>query len=155
MDNVVSEGIKVTGHWTFTYEDVDSGEITVIERKNLITQSGLNLLASLLIGEQTNDIPFYIALGSGTTPAASTDVKLEAETFRKLIAAKSRQSNMVRLRAFFLSTESNGDHQEFGVYAAGTENLESGILLNRLVTPISKADNQLLTIECRLTFVAG
>lgn len=150
MEIVVNEGLQVTGHWTFTYDDG-----TVIERKNLITQSGLNWLASLFIGETTNDVPFYIAMGTGTVAAAAADVKLGAETFRKLIATKSRQNNMIRLRAFLLSTEGNGDFEEFGVFAAGTENAESGTLINRLVSPISKANNQLLTIEIRLTISAG
>lgn len=146
----ISEGLKVTGHWTFAYDDG-----TVLERKNLITQSGLNWLASLVIGETTNDVPFYIAMGTGTTAAASTDTKLGVETFRKLIATKSRQNNVIRLRAFLLSTEGNGDFEEFGVFAEGTENADSGTLINRLVSPVSKANNQLLTIECRITLAAG
>lgn len=154
MEVVSQDGIKITGHWLFIYED-DHGKQTKIEKKNLITQSGLNWLASLLIAETTNDIPFYLALGTGTNAAVSTDTQLQTESFRKLIAAKTRQANMVRLRGFFLNTEANGNWAEFGVYAAGTSLSGSGTLLNRLVTPISKADNQVLTIECRLTFAAG
>jgi hypothetical protein len=145
-----TEHAGIVGHWTFTYDDG-----TVIERKNLITGSGLNWFASLFINETTNDVPFYIALGTGTAAAVSTDTKLGAEGFRKLIASKSRQNNMVRLRMFLLQSEANQDWGEFGVYAAGTENLESGVLINRLVAPISKAFNQLLTIECKLYFNAG
>lgn len=151
----VNQSIALIGDWDFIWSDPDGNEIKRETVKNLITQSGLNFLASLLIAETTNDVPFYLALGTGSTAAASTDTALQVETFRKLIAAKSRQANMVRLRGFFLNTEANGDFAEFGVFAAGTQLTGSGTLINRLVTPISKADNQVLTIECRLTIAAG
>lgn len=150
MDIVKSQGLSVFGEWDFIYEDG-----TVLTSKNLITQSGLNFLASLLINEQTNDVPFYLALGTGSTAAASGDSKLQTEVFRKILASKSRQGNMVRLRFFFQSAEANGNWTEFGVFAAGTALKDSGTMLNRLVTPISKADNTVLTIEVRLTFSAG
>lgn len=144
------EGIHITGHWRFIYEDG-----TVIERKNLITQSGLNKLAALLINEGTNDIPFHLAIGTGTNAASAGDTKLQTESLRKLVSAKTRQANMVRLRTFFLSNEANGNWNEFGIFLAGTDQKDSGKLLNRLVSPISKASNTVLTIEVRITFVAG
>lgn len=146
----VIEHSGIVGHWTFTYDDG-----TIIEDKNLITQSGLNWFASLFINETTNDVPFYIALGTGTTAAASTDVKLQSEVFRKLIASKSRQNNMVRLRMFLLQSEANGNWTEMGVFAAGTDNKDSGTMINHLVSPVSKAYNQLLTVECKLYFNAS
>lgn len=144
------ENAGIVGHWSFTYDDG-----TVIERKNLITQSGLNWFASLFINETTNDVPFYIAMGTDAVVAVSTDTKLGTEGFRKLIASKSRQNNMVRIRAFLLNTEANGNWTEFGVFAAGTELTDSGTMINRLVTPVSKANNQLLTVECKIYFNAG
>lgn len=146
----MNEGIKVRGDWLFIYSDG-----TVIERKNLITQGGLNLLAALLIGEQQNSIPFHLAIGTGTNPAAAGDSKLQAEAFRKAVSAKTRQGNMVMLRTFLLNNEANGNWQEFGIFASGTDLTDSGTLFNRLVTPISKTSNTVLTIECRITFAAG
>ncbi|BCJ86445.1 hypothetical protein [Effusibacillus dendaii] len=146
----VPESIAIRGDWLFTYEDG-----MVIEAKNLITQAGLNLLASLLINEQSNSLPFHLAMGIGTTAAAAGDTKLQTETFRKIVSAKSRQANMARIRTFLLSGEANGNFNEFGIFVAGTDAKDSGTLLNRLVTPISKTAQTVLTVECRLTFTAG
>jgi len=142
--------VKVTGEWFFIFDD---GRVT--RKKNLITQSGLNMLAALLINETTNDIPIHLALGTGTTAAAAGDTKLEAEGLRKAVSAKTRQANMVRLRTYFLASEANGDWQECGIFLAGTDQKDSGMLFNRLVTPVSKASNTALTIEVRLAFTAG
>jgi hypothetical protein len=146
------ETIKVTGEWLF-YLD---GQL-VKQEKNLIVQAGLNFLASLLINETTNSIPFHLALGTGTTAPAATDTKLVNETLRKEVSAKTRSANMVRLRTFFLSGEANSTHYEFGIFLAGTATKDSGTLLNR-ITPtggISKTSQQVLTVEVRITLVAG
>ncbi|GAB7389002.1 hypothetical protein BSNK01_28400 [Bacillaceae bacterium] len=145
-----NEPIAICGEWLFLFDDG-----TVIEKKNLITQAGLNFLASLFVGEQTNDIPFHLAIGTGTNPAAAGDTKLQAEAYRKDVSSKQREANMVRLRTFFLSNEANGNWSEFGIFLAGTDQANSGTLFNRLVTPISKTSNQVLTIEVRITFSAG
>lgn len=146
------EAIVITGEWLF-YLD---GQL-VKREKNLIVQSGLNFLAALLTGEQVSDVPIYLALGTGTTAPAATDIKLVAEGLRKAISAKTRQANLVRLRTFFTAQEANQVWYEFGIFLAGTANKDSGTLLNR-ITPtggISKSSQQVLTIECRLTFSAG
>jgi hypothetical protein len=141
--------VQVSGEWLF-YLD---GQL-VRREKNLITQAGLNFLAALLINEQTNAIPFHLALGAGTTAPAATDTRLVAEGLRKSVSAKTRQANMVRLRTFFLANEANGTWYEFGIFLAGTANPDSGTLLNRIVPTggISKASTTVLTVEVRVTF---
>jgi len=150
---VTKEAVKVSGEWLF-YLD---GKL-IKREKNLLVQAGLNFLAALLINEQTNSIPFHLALGTGTTAPAATDTKLVAEEVRKLVSAKTRQANMVRLRTFFTSQEANNPAwTEFGIFLAGTSNKDSGTLLNR-ITPaggISKTAQQVLTVEVRVTLVAG
>lgn len=143
-----NEYLNVSGEWRFIYDDG-----TVIERKNIITQAGLNFLSSLFIAEQTNDVPFYLVMGTGTTLADKTDVKLEVETVRKIVSQKTRQNSAIRIRTMLQSGEANGDFTEFGIVVAGTQLKDSGILFNRLVTPVSKASNQILTVECKITIV--
>ena len=151
---IVNEPIAITGEWLF-YLD---GRL-VKREKNLIVQAGLNFLAQLLIREngQTNDIPFHLALGTGTTAPAATDIKLVTEGLRKAVSAKTRQANMARLRTFFLPSEANATWYEFGIFLAGTATKDSGTMLNRIVPTggISKSAQQVLTIECRLTLAAG
>jgi len=151
---MINEAIHVTGEWLF-YLD---GQL-IRREKNLIVQSGLNFLAQLLIREngQTNDIPIHLSLGTGTTAPAAGDTKLVAEGLRKQVSAKTRQANMVRLRTYFLPNEANSTWYEFGIFLAGTDAANTGTLLNRIVPSggISKASNQTLTVEVRLTFTAG
>lgn len=151
----ILQELKIVGLWDFIYHDLQGNEINRITKKNLITQTGLDFFASLLINEQTNDVPFYITLGNGTKVAEVSDDKLQNEMYRKIVTSKTRQSNMVRFRFFFSTNEANGDWQEYAVFAAGTENKDSGIMLNRLVSPVSKADNTVLTIEVKIIFQGG
>jgi hypothetical protein len=146
----LSKNLKVTGEWYF-YEN----GILIKQEKNLIVQSGLSFLAALFIAEQQNDIPFHLAIGTGTNAAASGDTKLQAEAFRKAVSAKQRQGSMVRLRTFLLNNECNGNFNEFAIFIAGTDAADSGTMFNRLVTPVSKTQNTVLTIETRITFSAG
>lgn len=144
--------VKVTGEWLF-YLD---GKL-VRREKNLLVQVGLNYLASWLANETTNDVPVHLALGTGTTAPAASDTKLESEQLRKDVSSITRQANIVRFRTFFLASEANSTWTECGVFLAGTNNANSGTLLNR-ITPtggISKSGNTVLTIEVRITLSAG
>lgn len=149
------EGIAVKGEWDFIYSDLQGNEIERITKTNIITQTGLDFIASLLINQYTNDIPFYLAMGKGTEEATRQDTQLEDEQFRKIIASQNRQGSMIRLRFFLLQNEANGDWEEYGIFAAGTENEGSGEMINRLVTPVSKANNTVLTVEVRITLSGG
>jgi hypothetical protein len=146
---LIEQGLKVEGYWKFIYEDG-----RVIEHKNQIVQSGLDLLAAFFIGEEQNQVPFYLAMGTSTNPVSLSDTKLANESFRKIITSETRSGSTVRLRFFLQSTEANGNWNEFGVFVKGTELKDSGVLFNRLVKPISKASNMVLTVEVRITFIA-
>lgn len=144
------EGIKVVGEWYFYINNK-----LIKKEKNLLVQSGLNFLAALLVNEQSNDISIHLALGIGTTSPAAGDTILQSETLRKVISAKSRTANVARFRTFFLTSEAIGTFQEYGIFLASSDAKDSGILLNRIVVPISHASGQVLTIEVKINFVAG
>jgi hypothetical protein len=150
---MVNEGLKVIGEWYFFLDDGKS----VIQKckKNLVTNKGLEFLSSLLIGEQDKTFSVYLAMGSGKTPPQPGDAKLENETLRKIVSTKQRQGNMVRFRTFFLNTEANGQYEEFGIFVLGSDAKDSGTLFNRLCMPISKFSNQVLSVEARISFIAG
>lgn len=145
----MKENIGVSGTWIFTWSD---GTRRI--EKNLITQSGLEAIAALFIGELPQSNAVYLALGTGETEAASGDKKLETEGFRKALTSKTRELNEVRLRFFLLTHEANGEWSEMGVMLAGTEMKDSGQMLNRILPSggIRKASNQTLTIEVRIEF---
>ena len=149
----IKENIGVSGTWLFTWRD-EVGHVETREKHNLITQSGLEALAALFIGELPQSNAIYLALGTGTAEAASGDKKLAAEGFRKILTSKTRELNEVRLRFFLLTGEANGEWSEMGVMLAGTEGKDSGWNLNHILPPggIRKASNQTLTVEVRIKF---
>lgn len=148
----MQDGIKVKGEWLFWLD----GKL-VYQGENLVTQSGLNYQAGLFVGEVPADVPIHLAMGTGTNKALLTDTKLQTEGFRKAISSKTRQDNQVRVRTFLLAVEGNGEWTEFGLFFSGTDMPDSGQLFNRIVNPagIRKFQNQTLTVEVRVSFVAG
>lgn len=147
----IKDGTSVRGEWLFF---LDSH--LIYKGDNLITQAGLNFIAGLLAGNNA-DVPIHLALGTGTKAPALTDKTLQVESLRKPISSKVPQNNIVRIRTFFLPTEANGDWKEFGLFLSGTDLPDSGTLFNRIIPPggISKAGNQVLSVEVRITFTAG
>jgi len=150
----MTENIGVSGHWLFTWQDEAGNVIATRAEKNLITQSGLEALAALFTGELPQTAAMYLALGTGTTGAASGDKKLQTEGFRKILTSKSRELDEVRLRFFLLTSQANGEWSELGVMLAGTEMKDSGQMLDRILPSggIRKASNQTLTVEVRIKF---
>ncbi len=148
----MQDGIKVKGEWLFWLD----GKL-VYQGENLVTQSGLNYQAGLFVGEVPADVPIHLAMGTGTNKALLTDTKLQTEGFRKAISSKTQQDNQVRVRTFLLAIEANGEWTEFGLFFSGTDMPDSGQLFDRIVQPagIRKFQNQTLTVEVRVLFVAG
>lgn len=145
----VKENVGVSGTWIFEWSD---GTRRI--EKNLITQSGLESMAALFIGELLQSSAIYLALGAGTAEAKSNDKKLQAEGFRKILTSKTRELNEVRLRFFLVTSEANSEWSEMGIMLAGTEMKDSGLNLNRILPSggIRKASNQTLTVEVRIKF---
>jgi len=152
----LKENIGVSGTWRFIWRDENGNVIETREEHNLITQSGLNALAAIFVGEIPVNNAIYLAVGTGTTAAASGNTKLEGEVFRKAIAVKTRELNELRFRFFFTPGEANGDWSEQGVFLAATEITDSGQILNRILPPggISKVSRNTLTVEIRIPLTA-
>jgi len=152
MDSI---NISVSADWLFCYENIETGEKwTQGPFKNKVVQGGLENLAALLIGEvPSGSAALHCVIGSSDVPAQlDDDITDMGEVARKIITSKSRQLVVARFRTFLQTHEANGDHQCVGLAARSTDQAGSGVLLNRLVQPFSKADNTVLTIEVRFTF---
>lgn len=154
----MSELATITADWSFHYRDINTGrEWTQGPYKNKVVQSGLNNLASLLIGENSSETAaMHIILGCSEVSAQSTDEVADmGEVVRKVISAKTRTGSLARLRTFFQPNEANGDYHCVGVAARSTDVAGSGELLNRLVFPFSKTSNMVLSVEVKWNFVGG
>lgn len=151
----IEEKAAILCEWFFHYEDVTTGKKwTVGPHKNKMVQGGLENQAALMIGEvPSTTAAMHCVIGSSNTPAAlDDDLSDMSEVIRKAITQKSRTGTMARLRTVFSTSEANGDHQCVGIVARSTDLAGSGVLLNRLVQPFSKAANTNLTIEVKMTF---
>ena len=146
------EAITVTGIWSFYL----NGKL-VKREKNLVVTTGLGLIASLMANDQTNDCSVHLAWGTGTTAAAAGDTTLEIEEDRKAITTRRSSGAVLEIRTFLLTTEGNGDWTEFGIFFVGTDDADSGTLLNRIlpVGGVSKTILDTLTVEVEITFAAA
>jgi hypothetical protein len=148
--------VKLVGwRWRWIYEDG-----TVIEQNNYLPNSGLAILAALICGEQTNSCSWHIARGTGTTAAAAGDTTLEAEDNRKAKALMWREGYTVKVRAYLLSSEAIGTWTEWGLFVAGTDMVNSGQLVSRIlpvggVTKTGGSPGQVMTAEIDITLARG
>jgi len=92
--------------------------------RNLVTNAGFALNAGLLSGVGSPAVVGYIALGTGTTPAAATDTALEAEITTGGLARAASTNSLV-------TTSVNNDTAQFVHIFSATASFavtESGIL---------------------------
>ncbi|MEA4924937.1 MAG: hypothetical protein VB084_06435 [Syntrophomonadaceae bacterium] len=134
----MNDNIKVKGEWYFEFEN---GSIEG-PFSNFITTAGLAKIAELLSGASA---PFLVV---GDDMADGETIN---EIFRKPVSAVTRSGALIRYRTQLLTSECNGDHQKVSIYLEAAENAGTGIMLNLLKQPWSKAGNTTLTVECRIT----
>lgn len=82
---------------------------------NLVVTAGKQLLADLMIGEETTGIAYH-EIGTGTTTPALTDTALTTASARKALASKVRSGNQVQASAFYLASECTYEIEEAGIF---------------------------------------
>ena len=147
----MKENIGVSGTWLFTWRDKDGNILETREEHNLITQSGLEAIAALFIGDPEQ---CYIPCPGHRKQRRPVGTKNWRRGVPKSSYLKTRDLNEVRLRFFLTTSEANGEWSEMGVFLAGTEGKDSGWNLNHILPSggIRKASNQTLTVEVRIRF---
>lgn len=149
--NKENVNVHMIGHITdkITYKD---GRVEVIEGHNLVVNSFLKLIMSLLKGNNQNSGAKYWAVGSGSsswdnTPIDPkiTETKLTAEIGRKAISSSdisfldekfnvvSTPTNILQIVVKFNESECNGSWREFGIFGgeSATSTKNSGIMINK------------------------
>jgi len=148
-----NEKLDLVGwRWRWIY-----GDGTVIEENNYLPNSGLAALAALIVGDQDNSCSWHIAWGTGTTAAAAADTALGNESDRKAKTSLWRESNVVKVRVFLVTSEANGTWTEWGLFVASTDSSGSGELVSRVLPTggTVKTDMQVLTVEIDITLARG
>lgn len=120
----------------------------VLEKKNLIVQTGKNFLASAVISNSTS--PFNaMAIGTGTTAASTADTALQTETARAAFTTSSVTTNVVSLSNTYAAGTGTGAVTEAGLFNNSTS---GGTMLSRVVfSAINKGASDTLTINWTIT----
>jgi len=142
----MEEGLKLKGCWRISEQDAQGNWKIVLEKKNLITNVGLNLVMSRL-RDVADDPISHIAVGSGATGALATDTTLETEVTRKAIIDFDLIANVLNVEVTFGKTEGNFNWKEAGVFNDGG----SGTMLNRLLIDYNKTSASAAKVEVEFT----
>lgn len=145
--------LKITGTGvTDKVTHLSSGEVEVIERDpNLVVNSILPLIQSLLKGDTTYKGIQYWAVGTGASSWDSslpdptlTEVKLTSELGRKAVTTSNIKyltpesvesptpTNIIEISCVFEANECNGSWREFALFGGNaTATTNSGSMLNK------------------------
>lgn len=115
---------------------------------NKITNVALETIAKVLKGNSNLEIK-YLAFGTGTKQPTSTDSKLQNEIGRIPIGAQAQMGS--KIVSNFLISDSQYDGtgiNEFGIFCGNATSVkDSGILLSRILAPITKVSGADILIE--------
>jgi hypothetical protein len=130
---MIDESMQLHGAMTLIVSRVN-GDTETIYRDNLIVNVGFDFIADA-IGKAASRpaVMGYIALGTGTTAAASTQSALVTELDRNAATyAHTAGTKTFTFTADFPAGDGTGAITEAGVFNAAT----AGIMLDRVVFPV-------------------
>lgn len=114
---------------------------------NVTVNEGRSVIAQRLGGVTTyTGIVNYGALGSDNTAAAVTDTELNTEVYRKALSSGTYSGQTVYLENFYTATETSGTFEEYGFFIDGTASVDSGQMINRFVSSVTKSTLQSLNV---------
>jgi hypothetical protein len=147
------ETFTFKGVYTFTLENVITGEKRVIVNENLVVLTGKSYIMTRLMADQvTPGIKItHTALGTGTNAPASGDTQLQTEIYRKNVASATNASNIGYVSAYYTAVEVTGTFREVGLFINATGVANSGTLFSRVATNITKSSVETLTVDYQLT----
>lgn len=133
----------------------EKGKIEISETNNLIVTVGKVAVARRLgnIGLLANEgMCTYGCTGTNVAAPVVGNTQLGTELARKLLAVTSYASNVITLKTFFTTAESNGALTEFGLFGeAATGAANSGTMFNHAVISVTKDVTKTLRVEVSIT----
>lgn len=154
MTNMFKETLRPRGKIYIEVYDLENRIVDKIEHSNLILESGLAALCSVIADNTAMNVN-YIACGNGTADPAPSDTRLVNELSRAEIIAKvSRNSNSVLFGSYFGFEKEAGIISEFGLVINGQPAGDTGTFLARSVigNPVSKTNFNAFSITWVVTF---
>ena len=141
------EELKVTGGLKVEVKDKDGNVKDSRELKNLVVTAGLGYIASRM-KEATATAMSHMAIGTGSTAAASGDSALGTEAARQALTSTTVSSNTVEYVASFAAGTGTGAITEAGILNAAS----GGTLLCRTVfSVVNKGASDSMTITWTIT----
>jgi hypothetical protein len=143
-----------SGICTVILQDAKTGQIKSVDHvKNLVTTVGKGGIAGGLTGVSSIGYISWCAVGTGTTAPAAADIKLQTESYRKLISVRSVAANVMTAQTFFNISEANGTLKEAGLFGddTATDTVNSGTLYCHLAINRVKSASDTLTLSWALT----
>ena len=132
-------------------------EVSYIRAKNLVVNTGLNMVRDLLGGNALR--PSHIGVGTGTTSPVAGDTAIQSEVFRGLITRRIPSPQSIRFQLFLGTGDANGNNlAEAGLLETGIQNGSAGdpaLLVARVTyTAINKTSAQEVTYNWDIDLAA-
>lgn len=142
--------VKVIGRWFLKHYDDEMNLKQTIEGKNVITETGLDFLASFLNSAATAASTFtmrYIAIGTDATTEQASNTALGTELSRHT-GTVSFASAKYTVVATFAAGEGTGAIAEYGLFSSNT----AGTMFSRdTEAVINKAAGDTLEVTTEVT----
>ena len=140
---MIEEGMTIKGAITLFLTKA-SGEVEVVHKDNIIVGGGFDFVADAIgNGSVRPGVMGWIAVGTGSTAAASTQTALVTELKRNAATyAHTTGTKVFTFTANFLAGDATGAITEAGVFNAAS----AGTMFDRVVFPVvNKGSDDSLT----------
>lgn len=143
---MLNDSFKVTGAVAIKVFDKNGNIKQEQQIKNLVVATGKEFIAAAMVGTPTQMT--HMAVGAGTTAAASGDTALGSELGRVALASDSSTGNVVTYTATFPAGTGTGAVTEAGVFNASS----GGTMLCRTVfAVVNKGADDAMSITWQIT----
>lgn len=144
---MIKDSLKATGKLVLSLYDKNNNIKKVVEVPNLVVTTGLNFIASRMVGT-TSAVMSHMAVGTDNTTANTSQISLQAEVSREALAGALATGSTITYNATFGPGSGTGTLVEAGVF----NNPSAGVMLCRTVFPaIVKEADDILTINWLVT----
>lgn len=145
---MINDTIKAVGALQIQHYDQFGAIIETIVIKNIVTDLGKGFIAARLVTAGAPTPMSHMAIGTGTTGAASTQTTLITEAARSALSASTVSTNTVTYTATFGAGSGTGAITEAGILNAAS----AGTMLNRTTfAAINKGASDTISITWVIT----
>ena len=148
---MIKDAMKAKGRLNIVLKDETGAVKESREIDNLVVATGLTFICSRM-KDATATAMTHMAVGTGTTAAASGDTALGSESHREALDSTTASSNTITYVSSFEAGEGTGALTEAGIFNAGS----GGTMLCRTVFDVvNKGANDTMSITWTITITAA